>query len=103
MAHDVFAVPVSTVASEYAFSACNRVLTDDRNRLGNKTFEMLVCLKDWFDAEIRIQDKSLVYESSEYATSQPGRSDREDPSGPIEGINIASQDPYENYDAGSDQ
>jgi hAT family C-terminal dimerisation region len=47
---NIYAVPVSTVPSESAFSVSNRVLTDDRNRLGNKTFEIFVCLKDWFDA-----------------------------------------------------
>jgi hypothetical protein len=41
----------------YAFSASNRVLIDDRNRMGNKTFEMFVCLKDWLDVEVR--DQSL--------------------------------------------
>jgi hAT family C-terminal dimerisation region len=39
---NIYAVPVSTIPFESAFSASNRVLTDDRNRLGNKTFEMLV-------------------------------------------------------------
>jgi hAT family C-terminal dimerisation region len=43
---NIYAVHVSTVPSESTFSASNRVLTDDQNRLGNKTFEMLVCLKD---------------------------------------------------------
>jgi hAT family C-terminal dimerisation region len=46
MTHDIYEVSILTVPSEYAFSASNRVLTDDRNRLGNKIFEMLVCLKD---------------------------------------------------------
>jgi hypothetical protein len=52
-----------------AFSASNRVLTDDRNRLGNKTFKMLVYLKDWLDAEFRNHDHSNMYNSSKYATS----------------------------------
>jgi hAT family C-terminal dimerisation region len=66
---NIYAVPVSTVPSESAFSASNRVLTDDRNRLGNKTFEMLVCLKDWLDAEVRDQNHSNMYDNSEYVTS----------------------------------
>ncbi|KAJ1701475.1 hypothetical protein LUZ63_001254 [Rhynchospora breviuscula] len=96
MAHDIFAVPVSTVASESAFSLCNRVLTDDRNRLGNKTFEMLVCLKDWFDADSRLQEPSDTLDNSDYATSQPGQSDREDfRSGPVEGTVTADRDDYD--------
>ncbi|KAJ4788164.1 Zinc finger BED domain-containing protein RICESLEEPER 2 [Rhynchospora pubera] len=46
IARDILAIPVSTVPSESCFSACNRVLTDRRNKLGNKMFEALVCLKD---------------------------------------------------------
>jgi hypothetical protein len=30
---------------------------------------MLMCLKDWFDDEVRDQDHSNIYDSSEYATS----------------------------------
>jgi hAT family C-terminal dimerisation region len=67
MAHDIYTVPVSTVPSESTFSVFNRVLIDDRNRLGNKTFEMLVCLKDWLDAEVRNHDHSNMYDT-EYAT-----------------------------------
>jgi hAT family C-terminal dimerisation region len=46
MARDIFAVPVSTVPSESYFSSTNKILTDKRSRLGAKTFERLVCLKD---------------------------------------------------------
>jgi hAT family C-terminal dimerisation region len=69
--HDIYAIPVSTIPSESAFSASNRVLTDDRNRLGNKTFEMLVCLKYWLDAEVRDHDHSNMYDSFEYITPNP--------------------------------
>lgn len=62
MACDVFAVPISTVASESCFSAANRVLTDKRTRLGDKVFEALVLLKDWYDAESRLQDKSWMHQ-----------------------------------------
>jgi hAT family C-terminal dimerisation region len=71
---NIYVVPVSTVPSESTFSASNRVLTDDRNRLGNKTFEMLVCMKDWRDAEVRDQNHSNMYDSSKYVTSNPGSS-----------------------------
>jgi hAT family C-terminal dimerisation region len=52
---NIYAIPVSTVPFKYAFSASNRILADDQNRLVNKTFEMLVCLKDWFVAKVRDQ------------------------------------------------
>ncbi|KAJ4802125.1 Zinc finger BED domain-containing protein RICESLEEPER 2 [Rhynchospora pubera] len=65
IARDILAIPVSTVPSESCFSACNRVLTDRRNKLGNKMFEALVCLKDWCDAEYRQQDKSKMYATEE--------------------------------------
>jgi hAT family C-terminal dimerisation region len=66
---NIYAVSVSTVPSESAFSASNKVLTDDRNRLGNKTFEMLLCLKDWPYVEVRDHDQSNMYDNSEYVTS----------------------------------
>jgi hAT family C-terminal dimerisation region len=62
MACDILAVPVSTVASKSCFSAANRVLTDKRTRLGERVFEALVLLKDWYDAENRLQDKSWMYQ-----------------------------------------
>ena len=55
MARDVFAVPVSTVPSESCFSSANRILSDKRSKLGPHVFERLVCLKDWIQAEERMQ------------------------------------------------
>jgi hAT family C-terminal dimerisation region len=51
MACDIFIVPVSTIPFESYFCSANRILTYKHRRLGAKTFERLVCLKDWFDAE----------------------------------------------------
>jgi hAT family C-terminal dimerisation region len=51
MARDIFTVPVSTVPPESCFSSANSILTDKHSRLGAKTFERLVYLKDWFDVE----------------------------------------------------
>jgi hAT family C-terminal dimerisation region len=62
MACDILVVPVSTVASEYCFSVANMVLTDKRIRLGERVFEALVLLKDWYDTESRLQDKSWIYQ-----------------------------------------
>jgi hAT family C-terminal dimerisation region len=55
MTHDIFSMPMSIVPFESCFSSANRILTDKRGRLGAKTFERLVCLKDWFDGEQRNQ------------------------------------------------
>ncbi|KAL2505829.1 Zinc finger BED domain-containing protein DAYSLEEPER [Abeliophyllum distichum] len=61
IARDLLTPPVSTVASESAFSTDGRMLTDMRSRLKPDILESLMCLKDWEDAELRIQDKvSLI-------------------------------------------
>ncbi|KAL4590775.1 hypothetical protein LXL04_003718 [Taraxacum kok-saghyz] len=44
------AVPVSTVASELAFSTSGRVVDDFRSNLGVKTVEALICTQDWLRA-----------------------------------------------------
>ncbi|KAK3228849.1 hypothetical protein Dsin_000730 [Dipteronia sinensis] len=47
IAKDVFAIPVSTVASESAFSTGGRVLDPFRSSLTPKMVEILVCLQNW--------------------------------------------------------
>ena len=47
LARDVFATPVSTVASESAFSTSGRVLSDHRSRLTPEILEALMCSQDW--------------------------------------------------------
>ncbi|CAL2277214.1 unnamed protein product [Prunus armeniaca] len=47
IARDVFAVPVSSVPSEVAFSMGKRVVDPFRASLTPKTVEALVCTKDW--------------------------------------------------------
>ncbi|BBN69972.1 BED zinc finger [Prunus dulcis] len=64
MARDVLTTPVSTVASESAFSAGGRVLDEKRTRLTPQICEALMCLKDWEDADFRTQsfvDEDLSY------------------------------------------
>lgn len=58
MAKDVLAVPISTVASECAFSTSGRVLSDFRSSLTSKTVEALICAQDWLRprGEPTIQD-----------------------------------------------
>ncbi|KAK9671623.1 hypothetical protein RND81_12G043100 [Saponaria officinalis] len=47
MAKDVLAIPVSTVASESAFSTGGRILDQFRSSLSPKMVEGLVCTQDW--------------------------------------------------------
>ncbi|XP_075102001.1 zinc finger BED domain-containing protein RICESLEEPER 2-like [Nicotiana tabacum] len=47
MARDVLAVPVSSVASECAFSTRGRLLDSFRSSLTPKLVQALVCLQDW--------------------------------------------------------
>jgi hAT family C-terminal dimerisation region len=68
MARDIFVVPVSTVPSESCFSSSNKILTDKRSRLGTKTFERLVCLKDWFHSEQHNQHAPIEQSSGEFMT-----------------------------------
>ncbi|KAF7153636.1 hypothetical protein RHSIM_Rhsim01G0155800 [Rhododendron simsii] len=55
MARDLLTPLVSSVASESAFSAGNRVLDERRSRLAPDILDCLICLKDWEDARLGIQ------------------------------------------------
>ena len=47
MARDFLAIPLSTVASESAFSCGKRILGDTRSSLTPDMLQALVCAKDW--------------------------------------------------------
>jgi len=47
IARDIFVIPVTTVASESAFSTSDRVLSEHRSRLTTKMLEALMCSQDW--------------------------------------------------------
>ncbi|CAN0899007.1 Putative AC transposase [Linum grandiflorum] len=47
IARDILAVPISSVASESAFSAGERLLDPHRSRLHFKTVEALMCTRSW--------------------------------------------------------
>nr|GEV66402.1 zinc finger BED domain-containing protein RICESLEEPER 2-like [Tanacetum cinerariifolium] len=49
MAVDILAIPLTTVASESAFSACGRVIDPHRSSLGTNIVDMLICGVDWFE------------------------------------------------------
>ena len=55
MTRDLLTSLTFTVASESAFSTDGRVLTDTRNRLALDAIEMIICGKDWLEAEKRSQ------------------------------------------------
>ena len=56
IAHDVLIVPVSTVASEAAFSVGGRVVSKKRCNLSPEAIEAVVCLKYWNLADMRLHD-----------------------------------------------
>jgi len=47
IAKDIYAIPITTVASESAFSTSGRVLSEDHSRLTSKMIEALMCSQDW--------------------------------------------------------
>ncbi|KAK2652628.1 hypothetical protein Ddye_012484 [Dipteronia dyeriana] len=53
LAHDVLAIPVSTVSLEQAFSTARRIIEDRRCSLAPDAVEALTCLKDWENERIR--------------------------------------------------
>lgn len=79
IAKDVLAIPVSTVASEYAFSVGGRVLDSFRSSLNPKVVEALICGQDWIRAaplplvEENVNDaEKLETEFSNLALGQSG-------------------------------
>lgn len=47
IARDIFAIPITTVAPESAFSTSGRVLSEHRSRLTSQMLEALMCSQDW--------------------------------------------------------
>ncbi|CAN1248467.1 Putative AC transposase, partial [Linum perenne] len=47
MATEIMAIPITSVASEAAFSAGGRVIEPSRASLGKKTIQALLCSQDW--------------------------------------------------------
>ncbi|GKG24371.1 zinc finger BED domain-containing protein RICESLEEPER 2-like protein, partial [Tanacetum coccineum] len=57
MVRDVFAIPVSTVASKATFSAGGRVIDPYRSALKFSTLEMLLCGGNWIRQNYGIKKK----------------------------------------------
>ena len=53
IARDILTIPVSTVASESAFSTSGRVLSPHRSKLHPKTVEALMCAQNLLWARIK--------------------------------------------------
>ncbi|KAL4388481.1 hypothetical protein GQ457_09G023180 [Hibiscus cannabinus] len=60
IARDIYAIPVSTVASESSFSTGGRLVNPQRNRLHPSTVEALACCQSWLIAE----EESISNETS---------------------------------------
>ncbi|KAJ1688414.1 hypothetical protein LUZ63_019804 [Rhynchospora breviuscula] len=52
LTRDILAVPISTVASESAFSTSGRVLSQVRSSLSDESIEALLCAQDWLRVSI---------------------------------------------------
>ncbi|KAJ3705877.1 hypothetical protein LUZ61_009582 [Rhynchospora tenuis] len=52
LARDVLAVPISTVASESAFSNAGRTLSPTRNSLNDESVEALICAQNWLRTSV---------------------------------------------------
>lgn len=62
VARDIYAIPISTVASESAFSTSGRVRSEHRSRLTPDLLEALMCSQDWI--RNRYKDDNNGQESS---------------------------------------
>ncbi|WVZ88792.1 hypothetical protein U9M48_035265 [Paspalum notatum var. saurae] len=64
LAKNILSVSISTVSSESAFSLVSRVIEERRRRLGSGIVEMLSLIKDWEEADARMQhtaeDKAML-------------------------------------------
>jgi hypothetical protein len=69
LARDVLAIPISTVASESAFSTGGRILDDFRSSLTPFMIEALVCTQDWLRRTTSI---NIVENTEEMAKLEEG-------------------------------
>ncbi|XP_070041133.1 zinc finger BED domain-containing protein DAYSLEEPER-like [Nicotiana tomentosiformis] len=79
MARDVLAVPVSSVASECAFSTGGHLLDSFRSSLTPKLVQALVCLQDWLRNE-KLKQPVSVEEDIDKIEQLEQASDGKDPS-----------------------
>ncbi|KAK9064505.1 hypothetical protein SSX86_015887 [Deinandra increscens subsp. villosa] len=65
MARNIFCIPITTVASESAFSAGGRILDDYRSSLTKDMVEILVCGGDWIKAASKATIQTLELAAKE--------------------------------------
>ncbi|CAO2822758.1 unnamed protein product [Amaranthus hypochondriacus] len=53
IARDILAIPISSVASESAFSTGGRVISPHRSKLHSQTVEALMCLQNWMMEDMK--------------------------------------------------
>ena len=70
LARDVLAIPISTVASESAFSTGGRILDPFRSSLTPFMVQALVCTQDWLRRSISINDEE---DTTELAKLEEGK------------------------------
>ncbi|KAJ4797448.1 Zinc finger BED domain-containing protein DAYSLEEPER [Rhynchospora pubera] len=56
---DILDVPISTVASESAFSTSDRILSPARSSLNDESIEALLCAQDWLRASINKKGEKI--------------------------------------------
>jgi hypothetical protein len=61
MAHDILPIPVTTVASESAFSTSGRVLSAHRSSLAPNMAEALMCMQAWSRADMLGNDQVILH------------------------------------------
>ncbi|KMS98808.1 hypothetical protein BVRB_3g068830 [Beta vulgaris subsp. vulgaris] len=75
MARDLLTIPVSTVASESAFSLGGKIISPTRSSLKPKTVQALVCVQDWRRDEHGI---SVDLESDPYSCDEDLNEEEDD-------------------------
>ena len=66
MARDILAIPISTVASESAFSRSGRILDAIKSSLSSKTVEAIVCSQNWLKKNHTINLQEILEEVEKY-------------------------------------